>query len=336
MNNKISFFDRYLTVWVLLCMAIGTIIGKVFPSLVDFLANFEFYNVNVIIAVLIWIMIIPMLVKVEFTSLKKINQKPAGLYVTWIVNWLIKPFTMFAFAVLFFEWIYQLPNASEYVAGAILLGAAPCTAMVFVWSKLVAGDENYTLVQVASNDLIILILFVPIVSFLLGVNTVTIPYQTLFLSIFLFVVMPLVIAILLRKQVVKQKSISYLNEVIIPKFNYLSTPSLLLTLIVIFIFQGNVILNDPLLIILIAIPLIIQTIIIFLIGYYSAKKIKLPHNIAGVCGLIGSSNFFELAVAVSIMLFGLDSPATLVTVVGVLVEVPIMLKLVKFVNNDQY
>lgn len=338
-EQGIGFFERYLSVWVILCMIIGVLIGKFIPVIPEFLGKFEYAQVSIPIAILIWLMIYPMMMKVNFASIKNVGKNPKGLFVTWVTNWLIKPFTMFGIASLFFYVVFKglIPAelAKDYLAGAILLGAAPCTAMVFVWSHLTKGDPAYTVVQVATNDLIILVAFTPIVAFLLGVGGVSIPWDTLLLSVVLFVVIPLAGGILTRTFMVKKKGEEYFVSKFIPKFNNVTVIGLLLTLIIIFSFQGNVILENPLHIILIAVPLIIQTFLIFFIAYIASKVLKLPHNIAAPAGMIGASNFFELAVAVAISLFGATSPVALATIVGVLVEVPVMLILVKIANNTK-
>mgnify|MGYP006069488223 CR=1 FL=1 len=284
-------------------------------------------------------MIYPMIMKVDFKSVKDISKNPSGLIITWVTNWLIKPFTMYAISYVFFYIIFKIwiaeDLAKEYLAGTVLLGTAPCTAMVFVWSALTKGNATYTVVQVATNDLIILIAFVPIVSLLLGMSNVTVPFDTLFLSIILFVVIPLIGGILTRYIVCKKKGKEYFENIFAKKFDGITTIGLLLTLVLLFSFQGNIILSNPFHIILIAIPLIIQTIFIFLIAYLASYILKLPHNVSAPAGMIGASNFFELAVAVSISLFGLSSGSTLATIVGVLVEVPIMLFLVKVANNTK-
>ena len=338
-NQGIGFFEKYLTVWVLLCMAVGILIGKFLPAIPLFLGQFEYAQVSIPIAILIWLMIFPMMLKVDFKSIKNVGKNPKGLFVTWVTNWLIKPFTMFGIASLFFFVIFKslIPAdlAKDYLAGAILLGAAPCTAMVFVWSHLTKGDPAYTVVQVATNDLIILPAFAPIVAFLLGVGGVSIPWDTLLLSVVLFVVVPLAAGIITRTQLIKRKGEDYFNHTFLPKWNHITVTGLLLTLILIFSFQGNVILKNPLHIVLIAVPLIIQTFLIFFIAYLASKAFKLPHNIAAPAGMIGASNFFELAVAVAIALFGAQSPVALATIVGVLTEVPVMLILVKIANNTK-
>lgn len=339
-NSGIGFFERYLTIWVILCMFAGVLIGKFLPGIPNFLERFEYANVSIPIAILIWLMIYPMMLKVDFQSIKNVGKNPKGLFLTWVTNWLIKPFTMFGIAWLFFFVIFKslIPAelAQDYLAGAILLGAAPCTAMVFVWSYLTKGNPAYTVVQVATNDLIILIAFTPIVAFLLGVGGVTIPWDTLILSVVLFVVIPLAGGAITRNYITKKHGLNYFEKSFIPKFGNITTIGLLLTLIIIFSFQGDVILNNPLHIVLIAIPLIIQTFLIFFIAYLASKAIKLPHEIAAPASLIGASNFFELAVAVAISLFGTQSPAALATIVGVLTEVPVMLTLVKIANNTRH
>lgn len=336
----ISFFEKYLTLWVALCMVVGIAIGRFLPIIPDFLGQFEYANVSIPIAILIWVMIYPMMMKVDFNSIKNVGKNPKGLYVTWVSNWLIKPFTMYGIAVFFFYGVFKtlIPAdlAKDYLAGAVLLGAAPCTAMVFVWSHLTKGSPAYTVVQVATNDLIILVAFTPIVAFLLGVSGVSVPWNTLILSVVLFVVIPLVAGVVTRIRVTGQKGESYFNEVFIKKFNGVTIAGLLLTLVLIFSFQGDVILENPLHIFLIAIPLIIQTFLIFFIAYGASKLLKLPHNIAAPAGMIGASNFFELAVAVAIALFGATSPVALATIVGVLVEVPVMLILVNIANGTKH
>lgn len=332
----ISFFDRYLSVWVALCIAAGIAVGKFLPQVPELLNQWEYSNVSIPIAVLIWVMIFPMMLKIDFGSIVNAAKMPKGLIITLSINWLIKPFTMFGIAWLFFFVIFKaiMPPelASEYLAGAVLLGAAPCTAMVFVWSHLTKGDPAYTLIQVAINDLILLIAFIPIVSLLLGISGIHIPWNTLMLSVVLFVVIPLLLAILTRKFVVAKKGLAYFEEGFIPKFKRTTMGGLLLTLILIFSFQGEIILKNPLSILLIAVPLILQTVLVFFAAYGWAFLWKLPHSIAAPAAMIGASNFFELAVAVAIMLFGFDSGATLATVVGVLVEVPLMLALVSYAN----
>lgn len=335
----ISFFQKYLTVWVAICMAAGVLIGKLLPAVPEFLGRFEYAKVSIPIAILIWVMIYPMMMKVDFKSIKNVGKNPKGLFVTWITNWLIKPFTMYGIAALFFYVVFKsfIPSglAKEYLAGAVLLGAAPCTAMVFVWSTLTKGNPAYTVVQVATNDLIILIAFVPIVKFLLGVSDVSVPWDTLILSVILFVVIPLAGGILTRILVIKNKGVDYFEKTFVNKFDNVTSIGLLLTLVLLFLFQSDVILSNPLHILLIAVPLILQTFLIFFIAYFACKWLKLPHDIAAPAGMIGASNFFELAVAVAIALFNTTSPAALATVVGVLTEVPVMLILVKIANKTK-
>lgn len=339
-KENISFFQKYLTLWVFICMVIGVLISKFFPIIPDTLSKFEYANVSIPIAILIWLMIYPMMMSVDFQSIKNVTKNPEGLFVTWIVNWLIKSFTMFFIASLFFYTILNqfIPKdlAKEYLVGAVLLGAAPCTAMVFVWSALTNGNPSYTVVQVATNDLIILVAFVPIVKFLLGISNVAVPWDTLFLSVVLFVLIPLTAGIITRVYVCSKKGIEYFSNIFIHKFDNITIIGLLLTLILLFSFQGNVILSNPIHIVLIAIPLILQTFLIFLISYIASYLLKLPHNIAAPAGMIGASNFFELAVAVAVSLFGVNSGAALATIVGVLVEVPVMLTLVKIANATKY
>ena len=339
-KSGISFFDKYLTVWVILCMVAGILIGKYLPFIPEFLGKFEYANVSIPIAILIWVMIYPMMMKVDFQSIKNVGKNPKGLFVTWVTNWLIKPFTMYGIAVFFFYVVFKslIPPdlAKAYLAGAVLLGAAPCTAMVFVWSHLTRGNPAYTVVQVATNDLIILVAFTPIVAFLLGVSGVAVPWTTLILSVVLFVVIPLTAGVLTRVNVIRNKGIDYFNQSFIPKFNNITVAGLLLTLVIIFAFQGNVILENPLHILLIAIPLTIQTFLIFFIAYSGSRMLKLQHSVAALAGMIGASNFFELSVAVAIALFGATSPVALATIVGVLVEVPVMLVLVRIANNTTH
>ena len=339
-SSGIGFFEKYLTVWVILCMVAGVLIGQFLPAIPAFLGRFEYANVSIPIAILIWLMIYPMMLKVDFQSIKNVGKNPKGLFVTWVTNWLIKPFTMFGIAWLFFFVIFKTlisaELAKDYLAGAILLGAAPCTAMVFVWSHLTKGNPAYTVVQVATNDLIILVAFTPIVALLLGIGGVKIPWDTLLLSVALFVVIPLAGGILTRTSIIKKRGLEHFEKVFLPKFNNVTIIGLLLTLIIIFSFQGKVILENPLHIVLIAVPLVIQTCLIFFIAYGASRLLKLPHDIAAPAGMIGASNFFELAVAVAISLFGTSSPAALATIVGVLTEVPVMLILVKIANRTTH
>lgn len=338
-KGNISAFQKYLTVWVILCMVIGVLIGKYLPIIPNFLNRFEYAKVSIPMALLIWLMIYPMMMKVDFQSIKDVGKNPKGLFVTWATNWLIKPFTMYGIASVFFFVIFKefiTPElATEYLAGAVLLGAAPCTAMVFVWSSLTKGNPAYTVVQVATNDLIILIAFVPIVKFLLGVSKVSVPWNTLILSVVLFVVTPLIGGMFTRYLIIQKKCKDYFDNTFTHKFDNATSVGLLLTLIMIFSFQGNTILQNPLHIILIAVPLILQTLLIFAIAYIACKFLKLPYNIAAPAGMIGASNFFELAVAVAVALFGTSSPAALATTVGVLTEVPVMLFLVRIANHTK-
>ena len=339
-KQGIGVFQRYLSLWVALCMVAGVLIGKFLPGVPQFLNQFEYANVSIPIAILIWLMIYPMMLKVDFQSIRDVGKNPKGLFVTWVTNWLIKPFTMFGIAWFFFYVVFKalIPAdlAKDYLSGAILLGAAPCTAMVFVWSHLTKDNPAYTVVQVATNDLIILVAFTPIVALLLGIGGVSIPWDTLILSVVLFVVIPLAGGILTRTQMVRKKGEAYFTNTFLPKWDNVTVVGLLLTLVIIFSFQGNVILGNPLHIVLIAVPLTIQTFLIFFIAYLASKALKLPHDIAAPAGMIGASNFFELAVAVAIALFGAKSPVALATIVGVLVEVPVMLTLVKIANRTTH
>lgn len=320
-------------------MVVGVIIGKLLPAIPNALGNLEISGIPIPIAILIWIMIYPMMLKVDFQSIKQVGRNPKGFFITWITNWLIKPFTMYGIASLFLFTVFKgfiAPElATQYLAGAVLLGAAPCTAMVFVWSTLTKGNPAYTVVQVATNDLIILIAFVPILKFLLGVSNVSVPYGTLFFSVILFVVIPLVGGVLTRIVVVKNKGIEYFENTFVHKFDNATTVGLLLTLALIFTSQTEVILSNPLHIVLIAVPLTVQTVLIFFIAYAASKIFGMSHDIAAPAGMIGASNFFELAVAVAIALFGTTSPAALATTVGVLTEVPVMLVLVKVANSTK-
>jgi ACR3 family arsenite transporter len=338
-KQGISSFQRNLTWWVLGCMLVGVLIGRFIPAIPDTLGRLEISGISIPIAILIWVMIYPMMMKVDFRSVKQVGKNPKGLFLTWIVNWLIKPFTMYGIAALFLFIVFKgfiTPDlATEYLAGAVLLGAAPCTAMVFVWSTLTKGNPAYTVVQVATNDLIILVAFVPIVKFLLGVSDVSVPYSTLFVSIILFVVIPLAAGIITRLGVMKHRGQEYFENAFLHRFDNVTTIGLLLTLVIIFSSQTEVILSKPVHIVLIAVPLIIQTFLIFFIAFGAAKLIKLPFDIAAPAGMIGASNFFELAVAVAIALFGTTSPAALATTVGVLTEVPVMLTLVKIANKSK-
>ncbi len=339
-KKEIAFFERYLSIWVALCILAGVGIGHFAGESMAYLSRLEIYNVNIPIAILIWMMIYPMMLQIDFSSIKGVGKAPKGLILTVVINWLIKPFTMAFFAWIFFDHLFaafiEPELAGEYIAGAILLGAAPCTAMVFVWSYLTDGDPNYTLVQVSVNDLIILVAFVPLVGFLLNITDVTIPYETLVSSVVIFVVVPLVAGVVTNKILVGKYGEDWFKTVFLPKLKPVSIIALLLTLVLLFAFQGPNILNNPLIIVLIAIPLIIQTYFIFFIAWFGGRKLKLSHAICAPAAMIGASNFFELAVAVAIALFGLESPAALVTVVGVLVEVPVMLSLVALANKWRY
>lgn len=340
LKKTISFFDRYLSVWVAICIIAGIAIGRFAGDTIEVISSVEIAKVNLPVAVLIWLMIYPMMLQIDFTSIKKIGEKPRGVVWTVVINWLIKPFTMAFFAWIFFTKLYSAwidpALAGEYIAGAILLGAAPCTAMVFVWSYLSDGDPNYTLVQVSVNDLIILVAFVPLVGLLLGITDVVIPYETLVASVVIFVVIPLVAGVITQRIVVKSKGEEWFKKEFLPKLKPISIIALLVTLIFLFAFQGKNILNNPLIILLAAIPLVIQTYFIFFIAWYGGKKLNLNYAVCAPAAMIGASNFFELSVAVAISLFGLQSPAALVTVVGVLVEVPVMLSLVAFANSRKY
>ena len=333
-----SLFERWLTLWVALCILAGLLLGNLMPGLFAALAGMEYASVNLVVAALIWAMVYPMMIAIDFGSLKDVGRRPKGLVITLIVNWLIKPFTMAALAVLFFNHLFagliDPAKAPEYIAGLILLGAAPCTAMVFVWSQLTKGDPNYTLVQVSVNDLIMVVAFAPIVAFLLGVTDISVPWETLILSVVLYIVIPLIAGALTRRVLTARG-----GEAAVADFTARIKPGsvlgLLMTVVLLFGFQGQVIIAQPLLIALIAVPIIIQSYGIFALGYAWAFAWKLPHKVAAPCALIGTSNFFELAVAVAIGLFGLNSGAALATVVGVLVEVPVMLSLVAFANRTR-
>ena len=332
-------FERYLSVWVGLAILLGIGLGYVAPDAFAVIAEWEYAHVNIVIAVLIWLMIYPMMVQIDFTSIKDIGKKPQGLVLTLVINWLIKPFSMallgwLFFKVLFAPWV-DPQTASEYIAGMILLGVAPCTAMVFVWSQMTKGDANYTLAQVSINDVIMIFAFAPIAGLLLGMTDITVPWDTLVLSVVLYVLIPLLAGVVTRKQLNCNGDESKLNQ-LLTTLKPWSIIGLLSTVVLLFGFQAHTILANPEAIVLIAIPLLIQTYGIFFIAYYAAKRMKLAHNIAAPACMIGTSNFFELAVAVSISLFGLHSGAALATVVGVLVEVPVMLSLVWFANRTKH
>ncbi len=333
-------FERYLSVWVGICIVLGVSLGSAMPSVFSYIAGIEWAHVNLVVAVLIWIMIYPMMVQIDFASIKDVGKKPKGIVLTLVINWLIKPFTMAALGWLFFKvffagWV-DPQSANEYIAGMILLGVAPCTAMVFVWSQLTKGDANYTLVQVSVNDIIMVFAFAPITALLLGMSDIQVPWETLVLSVILYVVLPLIAGVITRKVIdvndVTHERLSSLVRSLKPW----SVVGLLGTVLLLFGFQAETILAQPQTIVLIAIPLLLQTYGIFAIAYGAAKALKLPHNIAAPACMIGTSNFFELAVAVAISLFGLHSGAALATVVGVLVEVPVMLSLVYFANRTRH
>ena len=331
-------FERYLSVWVGLSILAGLFLGNLFPSLFNLVASLEYAHVNLLIAIFIWLMIYPMMVQVDFTAIKDIGKRPQGIWLTLVINWLIKPFTMAAlgwlfFKVLFAGWV-DPQSADEYIAGMILLGVAPCTAMVFIWSQLVKGDANYTLVQVSLNDIIMIFAFAPIAAFLLGITDLTVPWETLLISVVLYVLLPLLAGFFTRQHIIKNKGLPELTRFL----NHIkpwSILGLLATVVLLFGFQAETILQQPFIILLIAIPLLIQTYGIFALAYFAAIKLRLQHDVAAPACLIGTSNFFEMAVAVAISLFGLHSGAALATVVGVLVEVPVMLTLVYFANRTR-
>ncbi len=333
-----SLFERGLTLWVALCILAGLVLGSLAPGLFGALAGLEYASVNLVVAVLIWAMVYPMMIGIDLGSLKDVGRRPKGLVITLVVNWLIKPFTMAALAVLFFEHLFAAliapDRAAEYVAGLILLGAAPCTAMVFVWSQLTKGDPNYTLVQVSVNDLIMVVAFAPIVAFLLGVTEIAVPWETLILSVVLYIVIPLIAGTVTRHRLIARGGAAAVSA-FTARIKPASVLGLLMTVVLLFGFQGPVIVSQPLLIALIATPIVLQSYGIFALGYVWAWAWKLPHRVAAPCALIGTSNFFELAVAVAIGLFGLNSGAALATVVGVLVEVPVMLSLVAIANRTR-
>lgn len=344
-------FERYLSVWVAVSIAAGVILGSFFPDVFAMVAGFEYAHVNLVVAVLIWLMIYPMMIQIDFSSIKDVGRKPKGLALTLVINWLVKPFTMAALGWLFFKGLFadwvDPQTANEYIAGMILLGVAPCTAMVFVWSQLTKGDANYTLVQVSVNDIIMIFAFAPISALLLGMSDIQVPWETLIISVVLYVLLPLVAGAMTRSWLNKRHDNTANNldssadngKVRIARFVAALKPwsiiGLLATVVLLFGFQAQTILDKPQMIVLIAIPLLLQTYGIFAITYYVAKRMRLPHNVAAPASMIGSSNFFELAVAVAISLFGLHSGAALATVVGVLVEVPVMLSLVYFANRTK-
>jgi ACR3 family arsenite transporter len=333
-------FEKYLTLWVICCIILGILIGNIAGESIQQISSWEIATINIPVAVLVWLMIYPMMVQIDFSSIKNVSRNWKGLGLTLVINWLIKPFTMAFFAWVFFDQLFaaylQPDMAEQYIAGAILLGAAPCTAMVFVWSYLTKGDGNYTLVQVAVNDLILLVAFIPIVKFLLGVTNINIPYDVLFSSVIIFVVIPLTSGYISHKLLIKFKGETWFKNKFLPKLKPVSIIALLTTLVLLFAFQGNKIIENPFDILLIAIPLTIQTYFIFFIAWFIGRYLKLKHSICAPAAMIGASNFFELAVAVAISLFGLNSGASLATVVGVLIEVPVMLSLVALANRWKY
>jgi ACR3 family arsenite transporter len=339
-EQGIGFFEKYLTLWVLICIGCGILVGELAGAHMERVAAWEINHVNIPVAILIWLMIFPMMVQIDFSSLKKAGGNVKGLGLTVAVNWLVKPFTMALFAWIFFDHLYSAwltpEEADQYIAGAILLGAAPCTAMVFVWSYLSGGDPNYTLVQVSANDLILLVAFIPIVRWLLGITDFTIPYDVLTTSVVVFVVIPLVAGYITNRYLIKKLGDDWFRSQFLPKLKPVSMIALLTTLILLFAFQGQQILAQPMHILLVAIPLTIQTYFIFFLTWFAGKYLKLPYRTCAPSAMIGASNFFELAVAVAIALFGLNSGAALATVVGVLIEVPVMLSLVRIANRWKY
>ncbi|MDD3393404.1 MAG: ACR3 family arsenite efflux transporter [Anaerotignum sp.] len=338
--SGISFFEKYLTIWVLLCMAAGILIGRFLPGVSLALESMQIAGQNIPMAILMWIMIYPMMLKIDFKSIKNVGKHPKGVIISSFASWGIKPFLMFGLATLFFQYIFKslIPAdlASDFVVGAVLLGTAPCTAMVFVWSTLTKGNPAQTLVQVSINDLLILVLFIPLVQILLGFSNIVLPLDILVLSIVLFVVVPLTAGFLSRVLIIKNKGEEYFNEKFVTKFDGVTTIGLLLTLIIIFIFQGDILVEKPLYVLLIAVPLVLQNTISFSLTYLVSKGAKLPHDVAAPASLIAASDFFELSVAVAIALFGVDSPVVLACTVGVLTEVPVMLLLVKIVNKTKH
>jgi ACR3 family arsenite transporter len=333
-------FERYLSVWVLLCIAAGVLLGNIAGDSIQLISTWEIATVNIPVAILVWLMIYPMMVQIDFSAIKQVSKNWKGLGLTVFINWVIKPFTMAFFAWVFFDKIFAAylhpDEAEQYLAGAILLGAAPCTAMVFVWSYLTKGDANYTLVQVSVNDLILLVAFIPIVKFLLGVTNISIPYHVLISSVIIFVVIPLTAGYLSHKILMKNKGEEWFKQQFLPKLKPVSVLALLTTLVLLFAFQGSKIIQNPFHILLIAVPLTIQTYFIFFASWFAGRYLKLSHAICAPAAMIGASNFFELAVAVAISLFGLNSGASLATVVGVLIEVPVMLSLVAIANKWRY
>src|SRR6056297_1335728 len=339
-DEGLSIFEKYLSLWVALCIIAGVLIGRLWPAFPNTLSQWEYAKVSIPVAILIWFMIYPMMVEINFDSIIDAGKRPKGLTVTLVTNWLIKPFTMFFFAWLFIQVIFQnfIPAdlGIQYVAGAILLGSAPCTAMVFVWSYLTDGDPAYTLIQVSINDLVLIFAYAPLVMFLLGLNELIVPWDTILLSVILYIVVPLAAGYFSRNYLIRKKGIEWFENVFLEKLSNFTIIGLLATLIILFSFQGDVIVNNPIHILLIAIPLIIQTFFIFTIAYGWAKLWKIEHSVAAPAAMIGASNFFELAVATAISIFGIGSGAALATVVGVLVEVPVMLGLVKIANSTRH
>ncbi len=339
-EKRLDFFERYLSVWVALCIVIGIGFGKLFPNVVEVLSKLEVSHVNLPIAILVWLMIYPMMLKIDFSAIAKVGDKPKGLLITLFVNWIVKPFSMAFLGWLFFKQLFigmiGVDMANQYMAGVIILAAAPCTAMVFVWSYLTDGDPAYTLVQVAINDLIMLVLFAPIVMFLLGISDIVVPKDVLFMSVLLYIVIPLIAGYLTRRLLISAHGKEWFNTKFLAPLKPVTIIALLATLIIIFAFQGEVITNNWFSIVLIAIPILIQVYFNSTLSYGLAKYFKVPHSIAAPGALIGASNFFELAVAVAISLFGLQSGATLATVVGVLVEVPVMLSVCSFCNRTKH
>lgn len=338
-SAALGIFGRYLSLWVALAIVVGIALGQGVPAVPETLARYEYSNVSIPVAILIWAMIFPMMVQIDLGAVVGVRREPRGLVVTTVVNWLIKPFTMFAIAWFFFIVVFSglidEPLAREYLAGAVLLGAAPCTAMVFVWSLLTRGDPAYTLVQVSVNDLIMLVAFAPLVVILLGISDVSVPWDTMALSVVLYIVIPLGLGYLTRRSVLRAKGADYFEGVFMRRLGLITPVGLILTLVVLFAFQGEVILDNPFHIALIAVPLIIQTVLIFWLAYRWMQIWRIRHAVAAPGALIGASNFFELAVAAAIALFGLQSGAALATVVGVLVEVPLMLALVRYANRTR-
>jgi arsenite transporter len=337
--NPLGTFERWLSLWVFLCIVAGVAGGSVVPALFEAVAAAEYANVNLVVAVLIWVMIYPMMIQIDFAAVRDVGRRPQGLVLTVVVNWLIKPFSMAALGWLFFNWIFaglvDPADAQQYIAGMILLGVAPCTAMVFVWSQMTRGDPNYTLLQVSVNDLIMVIAFAPIAALLLGMSNITVPWETLLLSVVLYVLLPLVAGVLTRNLLMRRGGKPRLDAFVAAMKPW-SVIGLLATVVLLFGLQAGTILSNPFTIVLIAIPLLLQTYGIFAIAYAAARRMRLPYPVAAPACLIGTSNFFELAVAVAISLFGLNSGAALATVVGVLVEVPVMLSLVAFANRTQH